>query len=216
VAQRVVDLFEAVKIEKRHGQAPLITLRFADTLTQPFAEHAAIRKPGEAVVIGQVFHALGVREFRFPLSRSPLHQLPAHAAQQAREHHHEEAPKGRPPQGDTPLALRAGHLLIHRDTDEDGERKPVELAGIGPTRHPIPAAGCHSGLLAVILSPRHHRGIVDRIPGDHRIAGAHDPKNAVGAEKPEHTVLTQLRRLVAAHEIVRIDGDDHYAVKRSV
>ena len=58
MAERVVDLLEAVEIDQQHGEALLIAMRAQDRLLQPIEEQRAIGKIGERVVIGQVGDAL--------------------------------------------------------------------------------------------------------------------------------------------------------------
>src|SRR5580700_583233 len=129
------------------------------------------------------------------------------------EQHNEHAAERRPSHKGARLMLRARHLLIHREADEDGERKTVEFARHGPAPHAIPATHRHRGVCVLLLSPRHRGRIVDRIPGVEGIPGSPHPKDTVGAEKPEHAMLAQLSRFIAADEIICTDGYNHDAVK---
>jgi hypothetical protein len=56
--QRVVDLFEAVEVEKSDCELPIIATRFADALSEELAEHTPIGKSCETVVIGEVLNTL--------------------------------------------------------------------------------------------------------------------------------------------------------------
>jgi hypothetical protein len=42
MTERVVNLLEAVEVEKGDGELSIIATRFADTLIEQFAKHAAV------------------------------------------------------------------------------------------------------------------------------------------------------------------------------
>lgn len=56
MAERVVDVFEAVEIEKQHGNPLAVTSRKRDRLPYPVMQGRAVGKAGQKVVLGGVHH----------------------------------------------------------------------------------------------------------------------------------------------------------------
>src|SRR5450755_1637370 len=114
MSQRVVDLLEAVEVEKRDGQSSIVTTCFADALTQQFVEHTSVWQSRESIVICQVFNALRVRELALAFANPALSELPAHAAQERSQHDYQNASEHCPPQKCERFAMRDSQLLIGR------------------------------------------------------------------------------------------------------
>src|SRR5581483_703191 len=102
MSERVVDLFETIQVEKRHGQQLAMALCLGDELSQQSTEEAAIGKRGERVVVSQVFHLFGMLYLGLRLSTPGLRELPAQAPQHTTEHQYEGATE-----------RRALHILAH-------------------------------------------------------------------------------------------------------
>ena len=58
MAERVVDGFEAVEVDKHEGEPRAFARRVRDTLLQPVVDEHAVRQAGERVARGQEFGAL--------------------------------------------------------------------------------------------------------------------------------------------------------------
>jgi alkyl hydroperoxide reductase subunit AhpC len=52
VSERIVDVFEAVQIQKEHGDLFAVTRRQGDRLTNAVVQEHSIRQSGQKVVLG--------------------------------------------------------------------------------------------------------------------------------------------------------------------
>src|SRR5262249_18027193 len=64
VPERVINLFEAVQVEKSKPKTSLVALSEGDTLGEQFSKQAAVWQPREAIVIREVFNLTCMRETR--------------------------------------------------------------------------------------------------------------------------------------------------------
>ncbi len=66
MAERVVDLFEAINVDEQHSHVGAMRARALQTRRKLIAKITAIRQPGQAVVVGKlpdlVFGMLAVRD----------------------------------------------------------------------------------------------------------------------------------------------------------
>ena len=58
MAERVVDLLEAIEIDQQDRQALVVAMRAQDRLLQAIEEQRAIRQVGQRIVIGEIGDAL--------------------------------------------------------------------------------------------------------------------------------------------------------------
>jgi hypothetical protein len=70
VAQRVVDVLEAVEVDEQHAHAPSAPARLRDRLRQALVQQQAVRQPGQRVAGGHVLQAL----FRLDARAHVLHE----------------------------------------------------------------------------------------------------------------------------------------------
>src|SRR3546814_12273116 len=58
MAKRIVDVLEAIQVEKQDGHAAVLTARTHDGMSQPLGQQGPIGEAGEVVVIGEVAQLL--------------------------------------------------------------------------------------------------------------------------------------------------------------
>ena len=57
MAQRVVDVLEAVQVDEHHGKGAVVALGNCNRLFHPLVQHDAVGQAGERVAVGQVVDA---------------------------------------------------------------------------------------------------------------------------------------------------------------
>ncbi len=211
VAQRVVDLLESIQVQEQHREPPVVAMGLVDGLDEQLAEQAAVGQAGQPVVIGEVLDARGMLDLRVRRTLAAQREASAQMRQQRDDQDQHDATRARPPQVRASVAARGGQLLVRRQPDDHGQRKIVELARIRVAPDPVPRRDGDAVGLAARLALRHERGEVDALARGHDVAAAHRADDPVDAHEPEHALVAKNRRVVAAHEILRVDHDRDHA-----
>jgi hypothetical protein len=205
VAQRVVDVLEAVEVDEQHGDDPVVLARLGQRIAERFVEQAAVRQARQRIEMRQA-HQL----------RDGAGLAAVGAVQKRREQHDHQADDAGAPEIAQAALFELGQRAVLGRTDHGQQREAVEAAETVQAAHLVALAGTDDGAGAVPLALVDQlRRCIDFARGQPAalLAGARD---AVQADQHQHVVPADDGVFVEFGEAARFDQQADHAAEAAV